>query len=430
MSQDNLEKFLFENRISGEEWIESDVGWDELELIGEDYENEIPHLEATAALLANIIQRFGSVHSVRWRVKKKDHLLAKIVRKRAEGNERYEDISVENYGKIISDLIGIRAIHLFKSDFLTINESILNSFSLNEPPVVYIRQGDDAQFSQQCSNIGFLVKEHPKGYRSIHYVIATQPFKKQIFVELQVRTIFEEGWSEIDHIVRYPNYSDDAQLAYLLTIFNRMSGSADEMGGFVKVLANELNETKSRLENVVRERDQSLAKAEAALEQLEAVKGGPTGSDQIKELKKELNKLKAVPVAPKSGTSATSLVNLLGIVGMSQETANSLRSSIKAMEDMSRTKAAALKAMEDMSGTQAALKAMEDMSGTQAALKAMEDMSGTQAALKAMEDMSSTKAALKAMEDASSTKAALKAMEDMSSTKATLKASEDQGGVN
>ncbi len=429
MSQDNLEKFLFENRISDEQWSESGVKWDDLELIGEDYENEIPHLEATAALLANIVQRFGSVHSVRWRVKNKDHLLAKIVRKRAEGNERYKNISVENYGEIITDLIGLRAIHLFKSDFLMINDSILNLFSLNEPPVVYIRQGDDAQFSQQCSNIGFLVKEHPKGYRSIHYVIATQPLKKRIFVELQVRTIFEEGWSEIDHIVRYPNYSDDAQLAYLLTIFNRMSGSADEMGGFVKVLANELNETKNRLENVVRERDQSLAKAEAALEQLEAVKGGPTGSDQIKELKKELNKLKAVPAAPKSGTSATSIVNLLSLFGMSQETANSVRSSIKAIEDMSSAKAA-LKAMEDVSSTKAALKAMEDVSSAKAALKAMEDVSSTKAALKAMEDVSSTKAALKAMEDMSSTKAALKVMEDMSSTNAALKASKDQGGVS
>ena len=425
MNKSNFDLFLSENRISNDVWVESNFSWDELELIGVDYEKKIPDLESTAALLANTLQRIGAVHSVRWRIKSKSHLLAKIVRKRAEGNEKYKNISIDNCSSIITDLIGIRAIHLFKSDFLIIHEYILSSFLFEEQPVVYIRAGDDEQFSDKLENIGFLVKSHPNGYRSIHYVVATQPLKNKILVELQVRTIFEEGWSEIDHIVRYPNYSNDVQLAYLLTIFNRMSGSADEMGGFIKILANDLNETKTRLENVVRERDQSVAKAEAALEQLEVLKGGPVGSDQIKELKTELSKLKVAPAPAKSTTSALSDGSFLGMLGISGEAAASLRASFKALEEYSRSKNVTMSTSQDLSGVNSARKALEDLGGANSARKALEDLGGANSARKALEDLGGANSARKALEDLSGANSARKALEDLSGAKSARKAMED-----
>jgi putative GTP pyrophosphokinase len=41
----------------------------------------------------------------------------------------------------------------------------------------------------------------------VHYVVRTQAKKQRYFVEIQLRTLFEEGWSEIDHAVRYPEES-------------------------------------------------------------------------------------------------------------------------------------------------------------------------------------------------------------------------------
>jgi ppGpp synthetase/RelA/SpoT-type nucleotidyltranferase len=382
MSERTLEKFLLDNKISQDQWDSSGLHWDVLAAIGDEYDKRVSGLEETAALLANIIQGFDAVHSVRWRVKDVEHLLAKIVRKCSEGKETYKNINAENYGEIITDLIGIRALHLFKVDFLKINKFILDSFVLKDAPVVYVRDGDDPQFSQLCADVGFKVEPHPKGYRSIHYVITTQPLKHRVHVELQVRTIFEEGWSEIDHIVRYPNYSDDAQLAYLLTIFNRMAGSADEMGGFVRNLAEELKDSKVRLESALRERDESLTKAEDALEQLAAAKTDPSDNQKIAALQSELQKLKSASDAAKQSVSGSvsSKITRLHAALTPHEYLNEVR---------------AMKAIEDPGGIKAAMKAIEDPAGIKAAMKAIEDPGGIKAAMKAIEDPGGIKAAMK-----------------------------------
>ena len=84
------------------------------------------------------------------------------------------------------------------------------------------------------------MKEHSDGYRSIHYITKTNFTKATVRCELQVRTIFEEGWSEIDHKVRYPDFTDDPLIRDFLHVFNRLSGAADEMGTFVNRLATDL----------------------------------------------------------------------------------------------------------------------------------------------------------------------------------------------
>src|SRR5450830_1768483 len=146
MGQDGLVEFLSRNNISNEDWVSTGLKWDELSLIATNYEKEIPHLEAAAALLANIIQKFDSVHSVRWRVKDKDHLLYKIFRKCFDNIDKYKNISEDNYREIVTDLIGIRAMHLFKDDIYIIDKAVTNIFSLRETAVVYVRKGDDEQF--------------------------------------------------------------------------------------------------------------------------------------------------------------------------------------------------------------------------------------------------------------------------------------------
>jgi len=65
--------------------------------------------------------------------------------------------------------------------------------------------------------------------------------------EIQVRTVFEEAWSEIDHNIRYPYDIDNPILAGYLVMFNTLSGNADEMGTFIKFLKNELDERKRKL---------------------------------------------------------------------------------------------------------------------------------------------------------------------------------------
>ena len=168
-------------------------------------------------------------------MKKPEHLIEKIIRK----GKKYVDkgISVETYKKIVTDLIGIRVLHLFKDDWRGIHEDIMNLWEIRETPQINIRRGDYnvAQLQESISelNCEIVVRDH--GYRSVHYLIGIPVTRKdEILVEIQVRTVFEEAWSEIDHLMRYPYDVDNPIITEYLGIFNRIVGSADEMGTFIK----------------------------------------------------------------------------------------------------------------------------------------------------------------------------------------------------
>lgn len=264
----NLEEFLEANRISQEDWDKAKIDTDTLVAIESDYRKQIPHLNEAAEFLARVLQKCKHVHSVRWRVKDPDHVLEKIIRKRASGNEKYTDVSVENYSKLITDLVGVRVLHLFKHEWLDIHEYIKNSWVPVEDVVAYIREGDEGAVIDSYNENECNVEVHPAGYRSIHYIISTQPTLKKVFSEIQVRTIFEEGWSEIDHKIRYPNFMDNKLVSYFLTIFNRMSGSADEMGTFVNDLVADIKWKELQLEAKQKEQDEHLQKIEYLAQEL------------------------------------------------------------------------------------------------------------------------------------------------------------------
>ena len=194
-----LEKFLKDNRISNETWQLAKIEWEELKKIAEDHDKQLERLRDSAEFFARVIQRFPGVHSVRWRIKDKHHLLEKIIRKRAKGSKKYSEINSENYFETVTDLVGLRALHLFKDECFAIDQDLRNTWTTTEEPTAYIREGDPADMRVRFEAHGFKVENHPEGYRSIHYVFSTKPLQRQVFAEIQVRTIFEEGWSEIDH---------------------------------------------------------------------------------------------------------------------------------------------------------------------------------------------------------------------------------------
>lgn len=276
------EEFLKKYNISNDEFIESGITWENLLSIGNDHLSNLESRKGVAEYFAKLIQGCKQVHSVRWRVKDPEHLMEKIIRKNIKKNdeeipEKYKKINKDNYHEVVTDLVGIRAIHLFKDEYLNIDEYLRELWDPEETPIIYIRSGDDDRLRS-----GFDVKPHPAGYRSIHYVFQSRPSKKTIFTEIQVRTIFEEGWSEIDHKVRYPNFSDEPSIGYFLTIFNRLAGNADEMGSFVKALDMDLKERAKKLQEAHNEINELFT-------ELEESKGkGKEDNAIINSLKKKI----------------------------------------------------------------------------------------------------------------------------------------------
>ena len=239
----NQAAFLKKFQISPKAFQSTNIQWTTLEKIHVDYVSNEGLLQD---LLNRITGKFltgdakdAGVHSVRSRLKSPDGLIEKIIRKTIEAQKKGENlnITVKNYHNAITDLIGIRVLHTFKDDWFGIHNYILGQckYTTIESPVVYYRKGDQRHFINQCKKNGCNAKAHPKGYRSIHYIIDPHPSKQICYIEIQVRTVFEDGWSEIDHKLRYISKKGDKHALdnYLLAL-NRIAGSADEIGSLIK----------------------------------------------------------------------------------------------------------------------------------------------------------------------------------------------------
>ena len=192
------------------------------------------------------IERAG-IHSYRYRTKNPMHLLEKIIRKRKENYAKFEHINKSNYHKYITDLIGIRVFFLYREDWIHFHKFITSMFEndpnnyiedrlrdfdedpehcyIAERPKVYKRSGDTRIYDSTQIEVrtgGY--------YRSLHYIIKYHGY----YLEIQGRTLFEEGWSEIDHDIVYPYYKDDEMLTEFSGLLNRLSGMADEMSSYFR----------------------------------------------------------------------------------------------------------------------------------------------------------------------------------------------------
>jgi putative GTP pyrophosphokinase len=233
-------EFLLKHGLTPEQFASTSLNWEELEAIAEDHRNRSKELLDVADMVVNSLRRIPHVHSVKVRVKDPNGLLAKIIRKRIESPDRI--INLDNYREEITDLVGARALHLFKYQWRSIHDIVQQNWQAHEEPVAYHREGDPAELLGEFRSAKCKTEVHPAGYRSVHYVVTSTPLKDTHRIEVQVRTVFEEAWAEIDHIVRYPRKSDDKLLASFLDLFNSVAGNADFMGSFLIALRQQLGE--------------------------------------------------------------------------------------------------------------------------------------------------------------------------------------------
>ncbi len=219
--------FCKEYNISESKFRKSRLTWEELEEIAEDFNPKRNEHQNTLKSYADALRLCNGVHSLSYRVKDTGHLIEKIIRKNPEYLERGDSISKLNYDKELTDLMGIRILLLFKEDWIPVHEYIMQNYGkyLAEHPFAYVREGDNTSLYEGKVNIR---KEKP--YRSVHYVVRTE---LGLGIEIQVRTLYEEAWSEIDHKLRYPYNMTNVMLTEYVNIMNRLTGIGDEMGTFI-----------------------------------------------------------------------------------------------------------------------------------------------------------------------------------------------------
>lgn len=237
----NIEQFLEKYPYSKEVIQENNIKVNNIKEIYEDYVEYESSYENQAAFIANILRSQTMVHSVKSRIKDPDRLVEKVIRKTEDRKSKYgEDFefTVDNYKDEINDLIGIRVIHIFKDQWQEIHEFILNTWKVIEI-TANVRAGDDIKVFED-PNIE--VRSKASGYRSVHYLVEFFPTSQRVIAEIQVRTIFEEGYGEIDHRLRYSHQEIPEILQSNLLLFNRIVGSADEMASLINNLSREWGE--------------------------------------------------------------------------------------------------------------------------------------------------------------------------------------------
>lgn len=212
-----------------------------------------------ADFISNILRSQPAIHSVKSRIKNPDRLIEKIIRKTEERKLKYGkdfQFTLENYKNEINDLIGIRVIHIFKDQWQDIHEFITKTWRVIEV-TANVREGDN---TKKFEELDIEVRSRISGYRSVHYLVEFYPTNEKVIAEIQVRTIFEEGYGEIDHRLRYSHIEIPEILKSNLLLFNRIVGSADEMASLINDLSKEWFNKEEEFLKVIEEQKEELDK--------------------------------------------------------------------------------------------------------------------------------------------------------------------------
>jgi len=250
-------EFINEYPYLKEEFEEEKVELDELKDIFNDFVQYRISYENHANFIANILRSQPMIHSVKSRIKEPGRLIEKIIRKTDERKKKYGDdfkFSVNNYKSEINDLIGIRVIHIFKDQWQEIHEFITKTWKVIEV-TANVREGDN---TKHFEDLNIEVRSRLSGYRSVHYLVEFYPTNEKVIAEIQVRTIFEEGYGEIDHRLRYSHTEIPEILKSNILLFNRIVGSADEMASLINDLSEELILKENKLLKVIEEQKREI----------------------------------------------------------------------------------------------------------------------------------------------------------------------------
>lgn len=147
--------------------------------------------EKISHLLNSLIKENVKPHQIQFRVKLKDSLAKKLIRK----NYKYSSLTE------ITDIIGFRIVTYFEDDIDTIENIISTEFDIDKKNSVDKRNLEVDKF----------------GYRSAHFVASLNKDRlrlteyekyKGLKFEIQIRSILQHSWAEIEHDIGYKGASE------------------------------------------------------------------------------------------------------------------------------------------------------------------------------------------------------------------------------
>lgn len=166
------------------------------------------------------------IHSIKSRTKHSKNLREKIQRK----SSPRAPITQENIFSRITDIAGVRILHLYQAQFSQIHSVTTKKIDdgdwiLHEQPRAYTWDPESQSF---FADLGLVVEVKDTLYTSIHYVVKPRE-DSLLCCEIQVRTLFEEIWGEIDHLINYPEPTDKVACRNQIGVLARLVGAGSRL---------------------------------------------------------------------------------------------------------------------------------------------------------------------------------------------------------
>ena len=202
----------------------------------QEYRSSLGLVQTFKNQLLNLLQESSDlamlVHSFRARIKSEDSLRDKLNRKflHAKNAGEVVGISRENLLTEINDLAGVRVLHLYPRQIREIDQHVRSILAeqrlgLREKPFARTWDDEYRQFFEEC---GFATQPSPSLYTSVHYVVESSS-RRTTTCEIQVRTLMEEVWGEVDHTINYPQRIDSLACREQLKVLARVTSSATRL---------------------------------------------------------------------------------------------------------------------------------------------------------------------------------------------------------
>lgn len=172
------------------------------------------------------------IHSLKSRLKHPNHLRDKLHRKilHCKQNKLNFDITPDNLLVRVTDLVGVRLLHLHTRQMQVIDACLRGileeqQYALLEGPFARTWDDESRAFFADC---GIDTQESPSMYTSVHYIVGSAS-RTRITGEIQVRTLMEEVWGEVDHAINYPHETTSLACREQIKVLARVTSSATRL---------------------------------------------------------------------------------------------------------------------------------------------------------------------------------------------------------
>jgi putative GTP pyrophosphokinase len=211
----------------------------ELSLINELIAHFIQHRPLVNTFLGQVLVPLNEspelgriIHSIRSRTKDPEHLRDKLLRKlqKCKSERTPFELTKKNLFTRVTDLVGVRILHLHTRQVQDIDRILKDIFREHKFEVIegpFARTWDD-ESREYFQGIGVKAQKSDTMYTSVHYVLSSNSVTTQT-CEVQVRTLMEEVWGEVDHEVNYPHPNEQVACREQIRALARVTSSATRL---------------------------------------------------------------------------------------------------------------------------------------------------------------------------------------------------------